>query len=89
MLLDFLFPNLPGFPSGKGYAFETGAILGNSPKQQKSPYKTGEGPAEAAIFPSVFSISAIAPDRWDDNPKLLAQRRNNDAGFNTSVAWSW
>lgn len=24
--------------------------------------------------------------RWDDNPKLLAQRRNDDAGFNTSVA---
>ena len=60
------------------------------PLNNKNPHiKQGRGPAEAAIFPSVFSISAIAPDRWDDNPKLLAQRRNNDAGFNTSVAWSW
>lgn len=46
--------------------------------------KVSKGEANPLTLQTGGALHLIEPWRWDDNPKLLAQRRNNDAGFNTS-----
>ena len=46
--------------------------------------KVSKGEANPLTLQTGGALHLIEPWRWDDNPKLLAQRRNDDAGFNTS-----